>query len=69
LDGATPKDMASGLFKRSRFKSRTMYEELRNNSWIRSLKEVSTPELIDEYVTLYLAISTISLYEEKDYHI
>jgi hypothetical protein len=65
LHGAAPKDMAPGLFKRARFKSRTLYDELRNNCWIRSLKEVNTPELIDEYVTLYLAISTISLSDKK----
>jgi hypothetical protein len=59
LQGAAPKDMAPGLFRETRFKHRSVFQELKNNSWIRSLGQRSTPVLMEEFVTMYLALTMI----------
>jgi hypothetical protein len=40
--------------------------ELSNSSWIRSLGTIDYPSVIEEYVMLYLAISAISLVDQRD---
>jgi hypothetical protein len=66
VHGAAPKDMAPGLYQTTRFKKRSVYDELRNSSWIKNLQVIQDPDLLDEYVQLYMALSTIQLIENKD---
>jgi hypothetical protein len=59
LYGATPKDLAPGLFRRARCKNRSVAFELISNNWIRSLIDINTSELMQEYVMLFSALSII----------
>jgi hypothetical protein len=63
IQRAAPKDLAPGLFKSAIFKKRSVYSKLKNSNWIRNLGVIDSPELLDEYVTLFLAISSFSLTE------
>jgi hypothetical protein len=66
LHGAAPKDFAPGLFRRTRFKNRSVAIELRNKNWIRSLKEIPSADLLQEFVMLHLALSSIQLTDQPD---
>jgi hypothetical protein len=66
VHGPAPKDIAPGLYKAARFKKRSVCDELRNSSWIKNLQVIQDPDLLDEYVQLYMALSTIQLNENKD---
>jgi hypothetical protein len=59
VHGPAPKDIAPGLYKAARFKKRSVCDELRNSSWIKNLQVIQDPDLLDEYVQLYMALSTI----------
>jgi hypothetical protein len=63
LFGIAPKDMAPTLFASTRFKRRSMHQELTNSKWIKSIGIINNPSMIEEYVMLYLGISAISLVE------
>jgi hypothetical protein len=64
LQGAA-KDMAPGLFRGTRFKHRSVSQELKNNSWIRSLGHINTPDLMEEFVMLYLALALVQLSDQN----
>jgi hypothetical protein len=66
LHGAAPKDLAPGIFRRTRFKNRSVAFELRSNNWIRSLTNMNTSELMQEYVILFTALSTVQLSDQPD---
>jgi hypothetical protein len=66
LNGAAPKDIAPGLYNSARFKNRCVHTELENHRWIRNIKEVNTPLLLEEFVLLYLALSTVTLTDQSD---
>jgi hypothetical protein len=61
LLGSAPK-----LYKLARFKNRSVHMELNNSNWIRNLGDINTPDLLEEFVTLHMAISTVNLTEDKD---
>jgi hypothetical protein len=67
LHGAAPKDIAPELFEATRFKKRSVHCELKNNNWIRSpRRKIDTSAKLDEYVLLFLAISSVALSDNKD---
>jgi hypothetical protein len=66
LLGSTPKDIAPRLHRRARFKNRTVHKELHNSNWIRNLGVIGSPELLEEFVTLHMAISSVNLTEDND---
>jgi hypothetical protein len=66
LHGAAPKDIAPNIYRRTRFKKRLVHTELHNNNWIRSIGLINDSVLLNEYVLLFLMISSVSLTNEKD---
>jgi hypothetical protein len=66
LHGAAPKDIAPELFEATWFKKRSVHCELKNNNWIRRLRKIDTSAKLDEYVLLFLAISSVALSDNKD---
>jgi hypothetical protein len=66
LHGAAPKDLAPNLFKSAKFKKRMVHTELRDYNWIKNLKEINSPTLLEEFVLLFLALKGINLTDQKD---
>jgi hypothetical protein len=60
------KELAPKLYKKGRFKKGTIFIELQNSKWINNIGEVQETELLLEYVLLYLALTTITLNDQKD---
>jgi hypothetical protein len=65
--GAALRDVAPNLYKRVRFKNRSVAFELQNHNWIRNIHRINSTNLLDEYVTLLLMISGIYLNSERCY--
>jgi hypothetical protein len=61
LSGAASKDMALNLDKASRHKRRMVHTKLQNDNGIRNISSISTPSMLEEYVVLYMALSSITL--------
>jgi hypothetical protein len=61
----TPKELAPELYKRSRFKKMIVYTELQNSNWIKNIGEIQETKLLQD-VLLYLALTTITLNDQKD---
>jgi hypothetical protein len=66
LNRTAPKDLAPGLHIISRCKYRSVFCELNNSNWIRNFKEPLTPELLEEFILIYMALSTTSLTNQRD---
>jgi hypothetical protein len=50
----------------ARFKKRTVAVELHNNNWIKNLGEINCPAVLEEYIILYMALSTVVLSDQMD---
>jgi hypothetical protein len=61
LGGMSPKDLAPNLCKQACFKYRTVHKELQGFSWIKNLRQISTEELLDEFVLLFILLSEVQL--------
>jgi hypothetical protein len=66
LLGSSPKQIAPNLYKLTRFKNRFVHLELKRENWIRNLGGFDSPELLEEFFTLHMAISSVNLSEHKD---
>jgi hypothetical protein len=66
LHGSAPKEVAPGLYQIARFKRRNICTELRNYNWIKNTQNIQSSELMDEFVLLYMALSTIQLTQHRD---
>jgi hypothetical protein len=66
VHGAAPKDLAPGLYQTARYKKRSVFDELKKFSWIKNLQEILDLDLLDGYVQLYMALTTIQLSDNKD---
>lgn len=66
LDGAAPKDLAPNLYLQAKIKKRTVRQEIQNDNWIRNLQNIDNPVMLQEFVLLFMAISNITLTEERD---
>jgi hypothetical protein len=49
-----------------KLKSRTISAELQNHSWITDLREISSLEMLEKYIMLYIALSTVTLTDQED---
>lgn len=58
--------LALHLYESAHFKRRFVATELTDWNWIVNLKRVDIPTLLLEYVTLYVASSTVQLNNQKD---
>lgn len=61
LDGTSPKELAPNLFSVTRYKTRNVATELTNYNWMRNCRRIDNPELIEEFVILFMALSNITL--------
>jgi hypothetical protein len=50
----------------ARFKRRIVSTEMQNNNWFNSISGINTQELIQEYILLFLALSTVQLTDHPD---
>jgi hypothetical protein len=66
LFGTAPKEMAPDLYAKVRFKSRSVHYELNNGRWIRNLGEITSSDLLEQFVMLHMTLSSISLTDQKD---
>jgi hypothetical protein len=66
LGGTTPKELAPNLYKSARFKKRNVYIELQNYRWIHNIGEINSSALMEEYMLLFLALSTVQLSDQED---
>jgi len=62
LEGEAPKYLAPHLFELIRRKNKSVQQELRNNSWIRSLRgRITTTVQVEEFVSLWIRLQNIQL--------
>lgn len=66
LNGAAPKELAPNLYETVRYKFRNVCQQIRNFNWIRNLGEINTPTLLEEYMLLFMALSTVELTNNRD---
>jgi hypothetical protein len=66
LNAATLKDIAPNLYKMARMKNRIVFAELHNHSWIKNLREINSSIMLEEYIMLFIALSTVTLTDQED---
>jgi hypothetical protein len=66
LLGSAPKDIAPNLYKGARFKNRTVHVELNNIRWIRNLGLIHSPDMLEEYIMLFMALISVTLNDQGD---
>jgi hypothetical protein len=66
LNGSSPRLLAPGLYKQARYKKKSVSTELHNENWIKNFGNIQCPTLLEEFVQLYLAVSTVTLSDPKD---
>jgi hypothetical protein len=66
INGVFSKEVASNLFKQSRFKHRSVHQELFQFNWIKKLVNISSEEVLDEFFLLFHTLSDIQLSQERD---
>jgi hypothetical protein len=54
------------LHLRARFKYRIVFTELKELNWIRNIRDISSPSLLEEFILLFMALSQVELTLEKD---
>jgi hypothetical protein len=64
LQNVAPKDIAPHLYKRAKFKNRTVHAELKNHNWTYNIHGVKSYFLLEELVTLYIMLSSVNLSNE-----
>jgi hypothetical protein len=66
LMGASPKELAPNLYQANRFKHRCVHDELTNLNWIKSLGDIQSPSLLEEFTMMFMALSSVVLTQQKD---
>jgi hypothetical protein len=66
LNGAAPKYIAPSLFKAARYKQRMVSAELHNLNLVRSIRGIKNSIMLDEYIMLYIALSSVPLNDQLD---
>jgi hypothetical protein len=61
LHGSAPRNIAPSLYKAARFKTKSIATELHNQNWVRNIDPVNTLELLNEYVLLFIMLSSVTL--------
>lgn len=59
--GPGPQPLLTGQIQK-----RTVRQEIQNDNWIRNLQNIDNPVMLQEFVLLFMAISNITLTEERD---
>jgi hypothetical protein len=50
----------------SRCKGRMVFTKLQNFNWIRNFRNINTPVLLEDFVMLHMALSSITLSDQPD---
>jgi len=66
LDGRAPKTIAPTLFSKAKRKNITVQKALLDNRWIAHILPILTPQELNEYVTLWQAVSHTMLVENRE---
>jgi hypothetical protein len=67
LNGASPKELAPGLYQVTRFKNRSVvYTKLQNMNRIRCLGNIQSTSLLEEFTILFMALDEVHLSQEND---
>jgi hypothetical protein len=66
IGGRAPKIVAPTLFRKAKRKNITVQMALLDNSWITHILPILTPQELNEYVTLWEAVSQTRLVENKE---
>lgn len=61
LQGQAPKEIAPDLFKLARSKRLSVCEALSNGAWMRGLRTINTPMLMDSFINLWWILQGTSL--------
>jgi hypothetical protein len=61
LNDSAPKYLAPNLYKVAKFKHRTVHTELRNQNWIKNLKHIDNPDLLEEFTLLFMTLTPVLL--------
>jgi hypothetical protein len=65
LQGMAPADIAPGIFQLVRWKNISVKQGLGENRWIRSLREINTEVLVQEFLRLWLLVREVVLVPEQ----
>jgi hypothetical protein len=66
LEGRAPKDLAPHLYAIAKFKKRLVHDEMRNDNWIRGLRNIHTTQQIEEFTMLFIALASVTLTNQED---
>jgi len=66
LDGRAPKTIAPTLFSKAKRKNITVQKALLDNRWIAHILPILTLQELNEYVTLWQAVSHTMLIENRE---
>jgi hypothetical protein len=50
----------------ARMKNMIVSIELHNHIWIKNLREISSSIMLEEYIMLFIALSTVTLMDQED---
>jgi hypothetical protein len=64
LNGIALKDQAPNLFKRARFKNRTVAKEILNKNWIMAVRHIAPRGELEEFIKLWLLLKDVRLSDE-----
>jgi hypothetical protein len=66
LSGTSLKEMAPNMYKMAWYKTRNVQTELQDSRWIRNIGNINSTTLMEEYILLFLALSTVHLFDQED---
>jgi hypothetical protein len=64
LHGAAPKELAPNLYRLARFRKRSVHVEMKNSNWIRNLQDIDTPNQMEEFTMLFMALELVCLNDQ-----
>jgi hypothetical protein len=66
LSGTSAKEIAPNPYNLTRCKRRSVHTEMQQSNWIKNLRGINSPTLLQEYILLYMALSTMQLTTQPD---
>jgi hypothetical protein len=66
LSGTSPKEMTLNLYKIARYKKKNVHTEMQGARWIKNIGAINSTTLMEEYILLFLALSTLRLSDQED---
>jgi hypothetical protein len=66
LQGNKPKAIAPAMFRPATCKNNTVAQGFEDGKWMRGLQRISTPEELDQFITLWSMITHVQLNNDPD---